>query len=275
MPKTSAARRHGHAQSVVAVAASDDTALKIRSAAHAGEELAQTISEVGSNAAQSSHLANGAVGEAVRTSEAIGELRGAAQEIDKVTDLIAGIASQTNLLALNATIEAARAGEMGRGFAIVAQRSRRWPARPRRRPRTSGGGSRRYGRRQGVRSRPLQPFRAPFESSTCSPRGSPQAVEQQRRSMARDIAGTSIGASSNVVESGTAIAEIETRSRPGGTLGKQARTAALMSPTRAKEFAIQAQRLRRTCRPSSLVFRTRSSHDCSAGTFANSGSKGH
>ena len=41
-----------------------------------------------------------------------------AQEIRKVTEIIAGISNQTNLLALNASIEAARAGENGKGFAV-------------------------------------------------------------------------------------------------------------------------------------------------------------
>ena len=112
---------HAKAQSVIAAIVSEDTADKVHSVAHAGDELAQTISEVGSNAAQSSRLAEGAVGEAVKTTATIDELAAVASQIGKVTDLISGIASQTNLLALNATIEAARAGEMGRGFAIVAQ----------------------------------------------------------------------------------------------------------------------------------------------------------
>ena len=115
------ATTHASAQSIMASVASEDTSAKVRSAAHAGEELAQTVCEVGSSAARSSQLAADAVGKAANTNAVIDELALVANEIGKVTGLIRGIANQTNLLALNATIEAARAGESGRGFAIVAQ----------------------------------------------------------------------------------------------------------------------------------------------------------
>lgn len=46
-------------------------------------------------------------------------------KINKIVDLISGIADQTNLLALNASIESARAGEAGKGFSVVAEEVRK------------------------------------------------------------------------------------------------------------------------------------------------------
>ncbi len=47
------------------------------------------------------------------------------REINKIVEVINGIAQKTNILALNATIEAVRAGEAGRGFAVVAEEVRK------------------------------------------------------------------------------------------------------------------------------------------------------
>ena len=62
--------------------------------------------------------------EVADASASLNKLQARADDIQKITEVIEGIADHINLLALNAAIEAARAGEQGRGFAVVADEVR-------------------------------------------------------------------------------------------------------------------------------------------------------
>jgi aerotaxis receptor len=116
------------------------------SIAAAVEQLVASVSEIADSAQQASTAvaaSHGLLTEAsLRMSESqvasqnvvktvndagqtMAELFQSITAINRVSQVIRGIADQTNLLALNAAIEAARAGETGRGFAVVADEVRK------------------------------------------------------------------------------------------------------------------------------------------------------
>ena len=101
-------------------AAMEQASMNINMVASAAEEMSATINEIAQNSSRAKEITTQAVRRSQVASERVDELGKAADQINKVTEVITEISEQTNLLALNATIEAVRAGEAGKGFAVVA-----------------------------------------------------------------------------------------------------------------------------------------------------------
>jgi twitching motility protein PilJ len=126
--------------------AAESQAKEIGAATRAINEMAVSIDQVSSNAAESAAVAERAVdianngshvvqatiqgmdtirGQIQETSKRIKRLGESSQEIGDIVSLINDIADQTNILSLNAAIQASMAGDAGRGFAVVADEVQR------------------------------------------------------------------------------------------------------------------------------------------------------
>lgn len=89
------------------------------------EEMSANIQQNTDNAQKTEEIANKAVNNIKKGSDASIESVNAMKNIADKIFIINEIAFQTNILALNAAVEAARAGEHGKGFAVVATEVRK------------------------------------------------------------------------------------------------------------------------------------------------------
>jgi aerotaxis receptor len=107
------------------VASVNEIAGSAQKASEAVEESHGLLSEAALRMGESQDASQNVVTTVNAAGQTMFELFKSITAIDRVSQVIKGIADQTNLLALNAAIEAARAGETGRGFAVVADEVRK------------------------------------------------------------------------------------------------------------------------------------------------------
>ncbi len=92
----------------------------VEAVARGADDMAASVLGIATSAREAAGVATNAAQIASSTNATFTKLSDSNAEINRVVELITGIAEHTNLLALNAAIEAARAGEAGKGFQVVA-----------------------------------------------------------------------------------------------------------------------------------------------------------
>ena len=133
-----------------AVSCTNETLATAQTVAGAAEQLTASVGEITRQVNGSTAAAQRAVTTGQNAKASIDVLSSQAEQIGRVADMIADIASRTNLLALNATIEAARAGDAGKGFAVVASEVKQLANQAARSPRRFRARSALCGRRHRV-----------------------------------------------------------------------------------------------------------------------------
>ena len=131
-------------QANVVSAASEQVSKNIQTVATATEEMSASIKEIAKNATEAAKIATSAVRTAESTNATVGKLGESSAEIGQVIKVITSIAQQTNLLALTPLLRRPERAKPAKGLPWWPTRSRNWPRRPPRRPKTSAGKSKRF-----------------------------------------------------------------------------------------------------------------------------------